>query len=1816
MNVIFSSFRLSPRRNPTRPPERSGNTRSIILIAITWCIACFNFNSYAQTVSGVLESDENWSGTVVLEGDVSVPAGVTLTIAPGTIIKCQPLQDTSQSSYTGHVELLVDGGILVAAGTSQAPVQFLSNADIPEPGDWGGIQVNDGNVTLKHFVISDAYTALRFNDSDNRFNEYDISDGVISRSRASGLWLNGEGDNVRSILFNRLTIQDTLTDPDSNPEPEGAGIFLEGPAELVDCKILRSARAGVHLDNSDPDVVLTRCEIMESGSDGVFNDDNGALVMTECIVAESNGQGIHSDTGSLLLDACSIRDNAGGVLCDPWNANSVTIRNCTIDNNRGDDQGDGIRIGSGNDGCVITIEGNTIRNNAWNGIELDTRNSDIAISIGGNVITQNHVGVIYRDRLDRILTISGNHIADNVRSEVHNENNWPIVADGNSWGSGLAAELTQRIWNPAGIHDVRDDWYAGQVLIREWYPLDATGDSPGTLQTFSYERPGITQVVSGDITEQVVWSGNILVTGDVVIQPGGVLIIDAGTTVQFEPLRDTRNTYWHSRSEIVLEGGSLIAEGTAERPILFTSASPDFRPQEDWIGDWRGFSFNDGDFALKHFQVEFAVYSMDFNDTDTRFNSYEMANGVIRDSRITGMVFDSTAERTQLTTLNNITIQDTHVDPEWNTILNGKGIYAKSPVELVECLITRSARDGIHATERAGIHLINSQLIANGGDGIHCQGNSVQIEGSVISDSGVHGIEMDWGSLTMTESRIHNNAETGIHATPSTNHDFDVTYSEITENGDGIYYYGGWVNTDITIAYNSVLNNTRDGIRLDPGNSNELRFTDTGIRGNLISGNNVGIRYEDGLDRALQLHQNHIADNSSFEVYNQNNWPIVADGNSWGQETTGELQDSRLNLTRIHDSRDNVDVGQVLIRDFYPTSALADDLGTPQPFDYSRPGLGRVVSGPVEESQTWSGHVLVTGDVFIQPSVTLTIAPGTLVEFELLRDTNVSGWWLSRSELIVNGGNLVANGTPENPVVFTTSSPDTRSPEDYPGDWLGIRLEDGNMELTHFEILYATYGIVFNDDDNRFSEITVTDGLISRSNRGGVWFRGEGVNVQPITVSRLVIEDSEKVDNNNWGHAVLAEGPAVLNRIKAHRSERHGIAVVGASVEINNSMVRVSGDAGVFVREGSVVIDDSLITLNEDSGIYADRSSVTILDSEITENLEWGANIDNRQQNHAVTFSNNIFQRNKHGFSIAYSSGEAAPLSLVKNTVVDNTTHGIVLESNSSSVTPDEFEFSENTIAYNENGLISQYRSGTLNIFDNDIFDNRVLDIKTERDGGIRVVDSYLGETTTAEIASGQENLTLIFDQMDSSNSGPVVIEGLRTSSRQTAPGFRITPESASTEIGGSAVFYALAEGTPLITYQWYLDGEAISRATNSLHRVSLVTSGKLGQYHVVATSPHGSATSPTATLTLDLPDTLPSITVQPQSISVAAGDSFFLTVTAEGTPPLSYQWYKNDTAIPGAVSQVFNVAGAQESDAGAYRVSVSNSAGSVTSDIAVVMVEGGSSHDSVTYHPADENRDSLVTISEVTAYGAAWRQGDQWPVGPDPVPIAYVTRAGALWQGGESYTRDEAIQNPPLWWVNSTPQPQLLSLRALDSGSHGRVSRSLVQSAMNLKVAPSSSTRSYAVEESLPEGLTPSGISDGGVYDSDAHQVRWGPFFDNQPRTLTYYLHADDPLRLVPTISGTASFDGNDLGIENPYSSSNNPLEGRQLSINMGANGKPFLVVNGETGQIYVIEAAPDITGANWTIVAEIKLSRPSLVWEEPDSVSDQHRFFRIRKQ
>jgi hypothetical protein len=84
-----------------------------------------------------------------------------------------------------------------------------------------------------------------------------------------------------------------------------------------------------------------------------------------------------------------------------------------------------------------------------------------------------------------------------------------------------------------------------------------------------------------------------------------------------------------------------------------------------------------------------------------------------------------------------------------------------------------------------------------------------------------------------------------------------------------------------------------------------------------------------------------------------------------------------------------------------------------------------------------------------------------------------------------------------------------------------------------------------------------------------------------------------------------------------------------------------------------------------------------------------------------------------------------------------------------------------------------------------------------------------------------------------------------------------------------------------------------------------------------------------------------PTIVVQPVGATIAVGSDYTFNVEATGSLPLSYQWYRNSTAVEGQTSTSFTIISASVSDTNNYSVNVFNDGGSMPSNIVQLTVSG-----------------------------------------------------------------------------------------------------------------------------------------------------------------------------------------------------------------------------------------------------------------------------------
>jgi autotransporter-associated beta strand protein len=162
-------------------------------------------------------------------------------------------------------------------------------------------------------------------------------------------------------------------------------------------------------------------------------------------------------------------------------------------------------------------------------------------------------------------------------------------------------------------------------------------------------------------------------------------------------------------------------------------------------------------------------------------------------------------------------------------------------------------------------------------------------------------------------------------------------------------------------------------------------------------------------------------------------------------------------------------------------------------------------------------------------------------------------------------------------------------------------------------------------------------------------------------------------------------------------------------------------------------------------------------------------------------------------------------------------------------------------------------------------------------------------------------------------------------------------PAAQTKQVGGSATFAVGVSGAAPFTYEWRKDGVAIGVSTPTLNLSGLALSAT-GAYSVVVSNAFGTAVSSGASLVVTDP---PVVLSHPTSQTVTVGKPITMSVQAGGSGPFSYRWFKDGRDL-GATSARLMFSMVAATDAGSYRVEVTNQFGTVTSNNAVLAVSGG----------------------------------------------------------------------------------------------------------------------------------------------------------------------------------------------------------------------------------------------------------------------------------
>ncbi len=128
-----------PRRRQNCASFLPRPTLRLAALAIVVSISAAGFLARAGArPAGAITQNTTWDkndSPYVIEGEMRLPAGLLLSLKPGTTVR-----------FTKGSSLVIQGD-LVAVGTAEEPIRFTSAAEIPAPGDWGSLRFVTADTT-------------------------------------------------------------------------------------------------------------------------------------------------------------------------------------------------------------------------------------------------------------------------------------------------------------------------------------------------------------------------------------------------------------------------------------------------------------------------------------------------------------------------------------------------------------------------------------------------------------------------------------------------------------------------------------------------------------------------------------------------------------------------------------------------------------------------------------------------------------------------------------------------------------------------------------------------------------------------------------------------------------------------------------------------------------------------------------------------------------------------------------------------------------------------------------------------------------------------------------------------------------------------------------------------------------------------------------------------------------------------------------------------------------------------------------------------------------------------------------------------------------------------------------------------------------------------------------------------------------------------------------------------------------------------------------------------------------------------------------
>lgn len=491
-----------------------------------------------------------WNGTILMPEGFYVAPGATLTIVPGTIIK-----------LGGNVGVK---GKIKAFGNSAEPIVFTSVKDKPQPGDWGYLefQTTDGLCDFSYckfeFGGKGGFGTLKIGAPTGMDDRIHFDNCTIANSASQGFWLAKANPIISNCIIKNCV-----------DATKGVGLWLqEGSSPSISGTSIENCIIAIKTDlDSTPSMLGNKASgnkknavVVDTGTltKKIVWDSNIPYLLEKQIVIAKSGS-LTVMPGNVIKTASSIAVADGSLNLMGTATEPVTVTSVNDDSVGGDIYGDG--------------QAKTPQAGDWGQIEFQTQAMPSTLTYtnlyygGGKVDENSGFGII------KFGAAGG--VGNNIR--LYNCN----IAHSQTTGLWFQAS-SPSLYN-CTVRDCKNEEFGAAVWLMSksrpllWgcnlsdckWAIYTDGDSYATGKELVVERNQFNCIYYGERYESLLLDGEVVWDSELVhyipktigIQPTGVLRLMPGVILKY--------------SGIIRVDGRLIAIGTKDRPIHFTSLKDD-----------------------------------------------------------------------------------------------------------------------------------------------------------------------------------------------------------------------------------------------------------------------------------------------------------------------------------------------------------------------------------------------------------------------------------------------------------------------------------------------------------------------------------------------------------------------------------------------------------------------------------------------------------------------------------------------------------------------------------------------------------------------------------------------------------------------------------------------------------------------------------------------------------------------------------------------------------------------------------------------------------------------------------------------------------------------------------------------------------------------------------------------------------------------------------------------------------------------------------------------------------------------------------------